>query len=480
MSSFARTFIVGVFWSFFSRFFRQAFDFLATLFLARVLSPLDFGLFGTSYLFMGFLYLLYDAGLGAALVQRKEISEKDYSTVFWSGIGIGLFLTLFTYFGAPFVGAFFNNQFVEQLVKVLSFQFLFIAPGIVGRARLARDLNFRRLAVLDGVITAVYGVAALFFAYQGQGVWSIVWGSFAANIVGMFLVFVLCPYVPAFSFSYRRLVSLLRYGSGVAGLKSTEYLSDNIDYLFVGRFLGAYALGVYTFAFNLATFPVRKVAPIVTDVFFPAFSKLQDDTGASHAAYIRVFSFVSFVIMPFFVILFFSASDLITFVYGDHWKDAAPLVRIIVLGSYFGVVWSVTQSLMLSKGKSYLTFAYSVMRFLFLFILLPFGIRYGAAGVSYIVSLYYTLVIPVFQTIALKQAGISFQRWAKETVWAFFCGGVMSVVMWLVFSLFENGVFRLVVGIASGLVVYFLAVFMVRRAIYRDVVFLIKVLRGTR
>lgn len=478
-SSFKQAFTSGISWSFLSRVFRQIFDFLATVFLARLLSPSDFGIFGLAMLFIGLLNLIYDLGLGSALVQRKEVTWEHESSVFWFGIFLGIFFAVLCILAAPVISAFFGQKEIASLIVVIGLQYLLVSLVIVHRAKLGRELKFGKLAVIDGVVTASYAISAIIFAITGFGVWSIVWGSFVANILGLIVTFAVVPFVPKIYLSLHKIWELFPFGSGVVGWKSFDYVGENIDNFFVGTFLGPSALGVYAFAYNLATFAQRRLVTVISEVVFPTFSKLQEDTQRAGEAYLKLLSYLTFFITPLIFGMFILAPEFVTLVYGNKWSGVVLPLRILLAGGYVTVLWSLVPTLLLSQGKSFYSFLFSLIRVLFLATLIPLSLSWGVAGVATVVTVYGFVLLPFFQVKACRLLGISFLQVVKIVSLGLTAGVVMTlfISLFMSFASFSR-LINFVLAVLLGGAVYLLMVKILQPMFYSNLLAFVKTVRG--
>jgi len=399
-SSLSHRAVRGVIWTGSSQLIRQIFSWLVTVVLARLLVPEDFGIVGMTAIFTGFIGQINELGLSAAIIQKKDLTDSHLHTSFWTSLAAGVMLCGVSIGLSPLAADFFNKPLVQPVMAVSSAGFIIGSFGIVHRAILKKKLEFKKIAAAEIGGTVAYGLVAISLAFAGKGVWSLVGGGLSKSFVSVLVLYKSYNWYPRAHFNYSRFKDLFRFGRNVMGANLVQYSASNIDYLIVGKLLSASALGYYTFAYNLATFPLRKISSAVTKVTFPAFSEVQDDNVRLRRAYLKSITYISLITFPLLACLFAVAPEFVKVIYGEKWGPAILPLQILCIAGALYSVGTTVGSIYLSKGRADLEFKLSWFRLVALGAMAAAGARFGIVGVASAVTIYCIVSLLIFQTVA--------------------------------------------------------------------------------
>jgi O-antigen/teichoic acid export membrane protein len=297
--------------------------------LARLLTPADYGLAAMALVFSSLVLTISDVSLGAGLVQRREITEADRSTVFWTSAAIGLTLTVIGVAVSWPLAAFYGRPQVQPLFAVLSLSFLLVSLQITQASVLQREMKFRVLNLRITAATACGGAVGIGIAIAGGGAWALIGQQMTVALTSTVLLWRYSTWRPRFMYSTRSLRGLGSFGLNVFGARILDYLNRNADNLLVGRFLGAPALGAYSVAYNLMTMPLERIVYPLQDALFPAYSRWQDDREKLGSVWVRVVAMLCAVIAPCLLGLAVVAPDFVRVVLGSRWLPSATVLRVL-------------------------------------------------------------------------------------------------------------------------------------------------------
>jgi O-antigen/teichoic acid export membrane protein len=374
----------GVAWSGTTQALRYALNLLITVALARLLAPRDFGLVGTASIFVGFAGSLQGMGLIASLYQRKDLSQDILSSVFWMNLGFSAVLLLLLLTVAPLIAAFFGEPAIQYLLYLSGLTIPISALWNIHFVLLLRDLDFRRMGMLAVWSELISGLAAIMLALMGFGFWSLAGKELTASVASVCIMWVyLRNWRPSMHFRLKDLNGLWQYGLNRSGGLVVEYWQGQIDLFFVGRLLGAEALGFYMVAFNLVKIPVTRLFPLFNQVLFPALVLIRDDLSRVRKVHLRMMRYVILAGVPSLLSLAFLAVEVLGALYGKKWLPSAPALAILAV---WGVVYLMTVQLhilLLALGR-----ADSVLRLTLLSagIMVPaiyIGAQFGIVGVAF-------------------------------------------------------------------------------------------------
>ena len=319
--------------------------------LANLLSREDYGLTGVIAMFQAFAIVFVDSGFGAALLQKKETDERDYSTVFWFNIAVAVGIYILLWFAAPLIAGFFRSERLVLLSRVMFLSFILNALGIVQTNRLMKQMEVRQIALSNLAGLAVSGAVGIWLAVTGWGVWALVWQTVSLAFVKTAWLWLAVRWRPVWVFSRESMRSIRRVGMGVfsSSLLNTFFL--NLYTFVIGRWsLGM--LGVYTQADKWSKMGTASLSQIITATFVPLLSRFQDN-AAEFVRYVRrVDRFAALTVVPLMAGLAMIATPLFHTLFGTKWDDAIPLFQILSLRGVFIIFISAYNNYLLAAGRA--------------------------------------------------------------------------------------------------------------------------------
>ncbi len=386
----------GLKWNSISVFATRSTDFLVKLILARLLLPDAYGVVGMAMLIIGFLNIVSDMGLFNALVQKKEdeLTDVRYCSSFWFLLVLALvFICCFFLFISPLCASFYNEPRLIPILNALSFYFFFNILSIVPRVILTRKLDFKNLVRITYFGTALSSVMAVVLALLGFGVWSLVVKSLVGSGIIFFSYWVKVGWRPKFIFKGRVLTQLAGYSTYTQINGILFYFRNNLDYLIIGKLVSAHLLGVYTLAFTLSESLRSQLYSIFNKVFFPIYSKIQDDKDQIKYYYLKVMRLTAAVTFPVSVIFIGLAENIVLVLFGPNWIEAAEPLRILAVASMIFAISGTPAEVLKSIGKPSVSFYLNLINtFLVALPLIYFGqIYFGLTGVASAVCVHYTI-----------------------------------------------------------------------------------------
>lgn len=361
----------GILWTSIQTIINRGFGFIVKLVLARLLLPEDFGLIGMSIVFIGLIRVFNEMGMSAALIQRKKelLKESDFHTAFWTGIvwALLVFLIVSLLIG-PLAAWFYETPILVKIIPALSISILVNPISLVHQVQLTKNLNFKKLAIINNVGSVGSGILALLFAYFNAGVWALVINSVAGAFIMVPLFFKATGWRPKFKWSKKAFRKLFGFGVYTTGTNLFGKLTSNIDYLIVGKLIGASALGFYSFAFIITDIFRGQLMGVIKSVMYPVFAQLQDEPDKMKNYYLTVIRINALLVNPvmFGIILF--SDFLIPKLFGIKWTDSIILIKILATSVIIHMLVSNNSSLYRAKGKVQIELKMQLVKTLFFFI----------------------------------------------------------------------------------------------------------------
>jgi PST family polysaccharide transporter len=453
--------VKGVSWSAVSQLVTQSFTWTISIVLARILGPKAYGLIGMTAVFTGFAMLFGDLGLGAAIVQRRNLEERHLHTAFWINMLAGVVMTGLMIGLAPLIASFYNEPRLTWISMTISLQFLLGASTVVQQALLRREMRFRALAAVQITSTVLAGVTGLAMAFSGMGVWSLVAQMLSGSLMRVLLLWQVAHWHPGWSFEMKASKELFSFSAYVLGFNIVNYWGRNADNLLVGRFIGAHALGIYSRAYNFMLLPLTQITYVVASVMTPALSTIQVNKARVKRSYLKAMSVVGLVTFPMMVGFFVTADHLVLALLGQRWAEVIPIFKILC---GVGLVQSITATMgwiYQSQGRTDLQFTTGLVASIGCVVAFIIGIHWGILGVAWAYCLFsFVAWYPLWATCG-SIIGLSFGEMVKKLLPAFACAMAMGCMVWGIEGLLPPSTSAwlcLLIQIPSGVLIYALLV----------------------
>jgi O-antigen/teichoic acid export membrane protein len=448
----------GLAWKGGSSLARQLMRIAVTVVLARLLSPHDYGVAGMVIVFATLVEIFGDLALGAALVQRPELSDDDRSTAFWVSVGAGLFFTLVGIAAAGPLAGFYGTPAVRPLFMVMSLSFLITAVGSTQAALLMRVMDFRGLELrLTGGAIVGAGVAIV-LAWRGAGPWALIGQQVTAAFVATVLVWRFSSWRPRFRFSGASLRELGSFSGRVFGTRLLFYANRNADNVLVGRYVGASGLGAYTIAYNIMLLPSNQISAPVQEVLYPTFSRMQDDVPRVAQAWLAVNRIVGSISLPALAGMAMVAPEFVAVVLGPKWHSAARVIQILAWVGMLQSLQGLNSSVLQARNRTRELLRYGVVVCVSSLTAFVLGLHWGLIGVAVAYAASSTLVEPYYSWLTARALGISVFAFPRALAGVAQAVVGMTVAMGIVRMLLAGSDLgpapRLLVLIAAGALAY--------------------------
>lgn len=466
-STLAKKTLRGLSWTYLTHYSGKLLVFISTVILARLLLKDDFGVAGYAIVVIGFLDVLNDLGIGPALIYYPN-SKEAWDTGFWLGLGVSAVLFLCTWFAAPLVGSFFNDARAVPVVRILALTFPLTALSNIQETLLRKEMAFKRKFVPDTVRSLSKGAFSIIFALMGYGPWSLVIGQVLGTTISIIPYWAAVSWRPSFRFAPHLVRPLLSYGTGIVVINILGVVLMNVDYIFVGKFLGADALGTYMLAFRLPELVILQFCGVVTGkVFFPMYAAIRDDQQALNKVFLSATQYVALVTVPLGLGMALVAEPLVLTIFGAKWLDAVPIMQAISIYALFLSLGYNIGDIYKAQGRTMILTKLSLLRAC---MLLP-ALWWAATSIGTIVAVGWTQTIMagISCVINLLVAAHLIQLPLKSILVALrpavVSGTLMALAVapLLMLSAGAPAVVQLIVCVGAGVVVYVAALWWLQR-----------------
>lgn len=372
---------IGVLWNFSDQLARRGVGLVVTLFLAKLLSPSDFGLIAMMALFLALGQSLMDSGFSQALIRLKDVQEIDYNTAFYANIVLGGCAYCILYWVAPLIAEFYKEADLINLVRVASIAIIINSFNAVQVASLSRNLNFKaqmKAAFPTGLLS---GVIAITLASMGFGVWSLIAQMLMAALFQTMLLWAFNGWRPSLTFSFESLKEMHRFGYKLFLSGALETISRNLYVLIIAKYFSANIAGLYFFADRMKELVVSQIVTSIQKVTYPALSTQQDDVVQLKRGYRKVISVTVFAYFPVVTLLIVLAKPLYGIFLPEKWQQAHLYFQILCLASVLLPLHSINLNILRVLGRSDILLYLQILKKTMLVVAIFVGIRYGVMGV---------------------------------------------------------------------------------------------------
>lgn len=450
----------GMFWRFGERICAQLVTFVVSIVLARILDPAHYGVISLLTIFITIANVFVTDGFGKALIQKKDVTDVDYSSVFYFNILFSLLIYWIIFLIAPLVASFYENETLIPTLRVLALRIPLAGINSVQQAYVSRHMLFRRFFWATLIGTVISAVVGIVMALQGYGVWALVVQYLTNSFIDTLVLWFTVKWRPHKTFNFRRLLVLLDFGWKIllTSLINTAY--ENIRSLLIGKFYSSEDLAYYTKGTSYPILIINNINTSISSVLFPALSKIQDDKERLKQSVRRSISISTFIIFPLMMGLAAIATNLVKVMLTDKWIFCVPYLRIAcVYLSFYPINITNLQAIMaVSRSDIYLklNIIKKVIGIVLLVISIPFGVTVIASS-EILVAL---LAVVTNISANKKLLNYTFQDLLHDI------GGnlMISLFMFLIVFLFERYIsiyfssliLSIVIEVALGGAVYIL------------------------
>lgn len=372
--------------------------------LARLVTPEEFGVIAIAVIFLGFSKIFSQLGMGAAIVQKKEITESHVRTAYTTSLVIGTIFCILALLLSKNIAIYFEMPELERVLYLVSCIFIVDSFISVSQSLLQRNLKMKYYALSELISYVIsFGILGVSLAYLGYGLYALVYAYILQAILRAIMVSYLEPHSVIPFFNKRSFLDLFFFGSSHTVAKIANYFAGQGDKLVVGKMIDADALGYYSRAYQLMVAPIRLIGQSLNIVLFPALSSVQSDLHKVRNAFYRSSEIVALASLIISAILFVNAREIVLILLGDNWLDVIIPFQILAIGTVFRMSTKISDSLVKALGdihrRAVIQIIYASCIFLFSFIGHYWGINGVAIGVLSAVLVNFILM----STLSLRQ-----------------------------------------------------------------------------
>ncbi len=403
-----------------------------TAILANLLEPEDFGLVAMAGVITGVSSILSNGGIGAALIQRENVSQRELSSLYWFSVMAAATAYLAIWAATPLAIAYFGQAELRTVMPLAALSLLFTALGAQHESILRKNLAFTLLAKIEVASSVCGALIGIGCAFAGWGVYSLIALQVSGALLKSILLNIFCrPETrPRFQFAFSECRSYLRFGFFQTGERLVNYFAANIDYLIIARVLGPVALGYYAIAYKLVSIPLKRLNPIVTSVAFPVFALKQNDDRALRAGYLDMSRGVALISFPALTGITLVAPQLVPTLYGPGWEPSIPLLQALCVLGLLKSLGNPSGSILLAKGRADIGFTFNVVTLAINAVCFWLAVRHGVLALAYTFSgLTFVYFIALQGGVINRLIGLTWLAYLKALWPALLANGAMAAAV---------------------------------------------------
>lgn len=404
----------GLFWGGFSNGIQQLLNLVFGIFLARLLTPDDYGIIGMLAVFSAVANSIQESGFTAALTNKTVFRHADYNAVFWFSFFTGLCLYCILFFCAPLIAAFYHTPQLVPLSRFLFLGFLISSCGTAHNAVLFKKMMVKEKAKASIIALLCSGIIGVSMAYWGMAYWGMAVQQITYISVVNLLLWFYSPWRPTFSFNFAPIKEMLPFSIKLLITNIFHYINDNIFAILLGRFYAAQEVGYYTQGNKWTSMGFSLISNMVNGVSQPILVETSGEAERQKNIFRKIVRFTAFVSFPAMFGLALIANEFIIIAVTDKWQPCVPIMQVLCIWGAFVPITYMFSNLLISKGKSNVfmwnTIGQSIVQLIVLLSTLSLGILT-------MVSIYTTINIGwllIWRYFAAKQMSLTLMEMVKD------------------------------------------------------------------
>ncbi len=446
--------ISGGIWSAIHKFASVILGFVSGIVLARLLTPHDYGVIGMLTIFLAISNTFIDGGFGSALIQKKQPTDIDYSTILYWNIGFSIFLYVVLYFLAPLIAQFYDLPITCDVLRVQGIVLIINAARIVQHNQLRKHLEFKKVAIINLSSYVVALLATIFLAWLGWGVWALVAQQLIVGTLCSSLYWITAKWRPVLVFSMKSFKELFSFGGFVLFSNLYNTLCNNIQGLLIGKVYTSSTLGLYSKARGLELNSSQFISSVLDQVSYPVLAASQDNNERMINIMKRITGLSAYFTFPCMLLLILLSHPLFLFLYSERWLASVPYFQLLCLAGIAVCMQNINYNAVAALGKSKVLFKWTfIKRSLGLFVVIGGLWLYGINGL--LIGSVFTswLIYGINAEISSKYVGYGLKQQITDlgpilavSVTAFLTAYVTS--LYITLGVYVNGMVRLFVFIS--------------------------------
>ncbi|GHT56544.1 lipopolysaccharide biosynthesis protein [Bacteroidia bacterium] len=342
----------GLFWGSISGGVQQLITVVLGIFMARILSPDDYGLVGMLAIFSGIAATTINSGFSAALTNKRDANHADFNAVFWFTVVAGILLYLILFFCAPLIAEFYKRPELTNLSRVVFLSFLFAGVSTTSYTVLFKQLNVKRQAQIDMISVLAGSSLGVGLAMCGFTYWALAMQLTLQSFLLAVLRLLIAPWKPTWKLNFSPLKPMLPFSTKLYFTSIFSQIAGNIFSLLIGKFYGATQLGYYSQGQKWMGMGHLFISGMFNSISQPVLAQINDEKARQVNVVRKLIRFGAFVTFPLMLGLAFIGKEFILIAVGVKWLPSVPFLQIFCVWGAVSFLWAIYTNLIISCGKS--------------------------------------------------------------------------------------------------------------------------------
>lgn len=436
----------SLFWSFIDKFGQQILNFVSLLVLMNIVAPNAYGLIGSLAVFTAFSTIVIDSGFGRALLNRKETSAEDYSSIFYFNVGLGVFLYLLLFFLSPLIAGLFKAPELIPVSRAMFLALIFNAFGLIPQVVLTKNADFKRLTKVNMLALFIADIVAIVMAFGGYGVWALVVQMVLYTFLRTIFLWLYSSWRPIMVFSLIRLRSFfgLSYKLLLSSVISTTV--NNIYPSLIAVFYPMNQVAFFNQAKKYQEIPFLTLTNTFRSVAMLILSEINDQTERLKRVVRKLIKSIAFLSFPIGIIMILIAEPTFLLLFKEKWLASVPYFQVLTLAGMLLPFTFIFNELFIAKERSAFFLGLEGVKGILLILLIVLFFPKGIMGlaVSWVVYMIVTLILSMI--FSGKVIGYSLFEFVKD-IFPYLLGAVVSsTISYFITRNIANGVLFILVN----------------------------------
>lgn len=457
-------------WSAADRTIQQALQLIIGIWLARILSPSDFGLMGIIMLFAGISYVLVEGGFGQAVARVKNADNNYFTSIWVMNIAIASLIYIVLYLCAPYISLFFGQPQLKAIIRILFLALFFNAGYLIQHTQLGIQLNYRSIAFCNITATLISGICGITVAYIYTNVWALVTQQVSYHFARLCCFSLVTRWLPGRHISLKPIKQLGRFSINLVGTGLLNALFNNLYVTFIGKFYPISYTGYYSQAQKQNDTIQFTFLSILNGVSYNIFALLHEDTARLKKFYTQLLHKSALLTLPIFCVLITLSEPLFTVLLGEKWISSVTYFQLLCGAQLLCVCDLLCINLLNARGKSRITFRVELIKKAgMLLTLLVFALSGIYTGIIAYGILNWTIGL-TWLYLAKKELAIQWQIIWKSIIPALGIGAIVGCLVWNIGWILNMNIYiELLIQLAIGMGCYLILLHKVYPTLLKDI-----------
>lgn len=460
----------GLIWKFLERFGTVGIQFVIQIILARLLSPDDYGAIALITVFITVSNVFVQNGFNTALIQRQDVQEEDYSSVFWISLLVALLCYIVLFIFSPYIADFYSIPILDQVLRVLGLTLFFGAYNSIQIAKISKEFKFKKLFYSSLIAMCVSGMIGIFLALQGFGVWTLVFQQLLNQIIISFVLYFQVDWKVKLIINFKRVKVLFKFGSKLLVSSLIDVIYNNIYNLVIGKFYNSVQLGYYNRADQFPNLIVNNVNGSIQSVILPALAEQQDNKHRVKDMMRKAMTLSSYLVFPLMIGMAACAEPIIKLLLTDKWLPCVPYLRLLCFSYMLWPIHTANLQAINALGHSEIFLKLEITKKIIGIIALIISTPFGVIAMLYMKLI--TSIISTFINAFPNQSLLdySYKSQVYDLLPTLFISFLMGISAFIIDTMLSNIhfilIFRLLIDVIIGALLYVIFSFLTKNTNY--------------